>query len=249
MSISPSDFARHLAERIPPDKEAVGALDASHTDDIYLTFGCSRGDAAALNLFEKRLLSRVPSFLRRIDPAGTLFDEVRQGLRAELLVGAPGKPPRIATYQGRGSLGGWLRVAAVRMAVRLRRSERNDSPIESGEPWMAGPDPELDYIKAGYRGAFGDAFRASFASLSKEHREVLRLYLVEGLNIDEIGRRYGVHRATVARWLARARELLLTETRRVLQERIRASSSELNSLIGLLQSQLDVSIHRYLSRE
>ena len=110
----------------------------------------------------------------------------------------------------------------------------------------AAPDPEVDYLKSKYKEEFRDAFQATLVELSNDERNVLKLHYIDGLNIDEIGTAYRVHRATVARWLAHSREKILEETKKRLEQRLKLQSSEVESLIGLVRSQLDVSIHKFL---
>jgi RNA polymerase sigma-70 factor (ECF subfamily) len=51
-----------------------------------------------------------------------------------------------------------------------------------------------------------------------------------------------VHRATVARWIAAARERLLDRTIALVQGRLKISAAELESLLAGLRSGLDVSL-------
>ena len=51
-----------------------------------------------------------------------------------------------------------------------------------------------------------------------------------------------VSRATVARWLAAAREALHDETRRELLGHLRVSPSELDSIAALVRSQVELSL-------
>jgi len=69
---------------------------------------------------------------------------------------------------------------------------------------------------------------------------------LDRLTIDDLARIYGVHRATAARWVAAAHEAVLDGCKRALAERLGLSTSELDSIIALVQSQLDISVHRYL---
>jgi RNA polymerase sigma-70 factor (ECF subfamily) len=48
---------------------------------------------------------------------------------------------------------------------------------------------------------------------------------------------------TVQRWLASAEQQLLAGVRQVLRERLELRASELDSLLGLVRSQLSVSLH------
>jgi len=82
--------------------------------------------------------------------------------------------------------------------------------------------------------------------LTAEQRNLLRLHFLDGLNIEKIGAVMQVHRATVARWIAAAREEILENVRRDLNQRLRLEPSEFESLVNLVRSQLQVSILRYL---
>ena len=75
---------------------------------------------------------------------------------------------------------------------------------------------------------------------------MLRLHLLEGAGVGEIADHYGAHRTTITRRLAQSRNTLLVETRRLLVERLRLSRAELEAMVALLRSQLDLSISRVL---
>jgi RNA polymerase sigma-70 factor (ECF subfamily) len=108
-------------------------------------------------------------------------------------------------------------------------------------------DPELAYMKATYRAAFKAAFQEALESLQGRERTLLKQQIVDGLGIDELGALYDVHRATAARWVAAAREKLLVRTRRTFMLRARISSDECESIMRMVRSQLDVSLHRRLA--
>ena len=55
-----------------------------------------------------------------------------------------------------------------------------------------------------------------------------------------------MHRSTVARWRADARDKLLAGTRRFFREQVRVSAGEFDSILRLIGSQLDVSLSRLL---
>jgi RNA polymerase sigma-70 factor, ECF subfamily len=222
--------------------------DGMHAADLYLACACAQGEPRALAEFEKRYLAEVPSYLARMDVSRATVDEVQQRLREKLLIGTP---PRIADYSGRGPLGGWMRVVAIRTALDFARAEKPHAPLDEDGPLALAspaPDPELDYIKTRYRKEFKTAFQAALLQLEKRERNVLKLHFLDGLGIDEIGAFYRVHRATVARWLVRVRQILLEQTRKALAEKLRLGESELESLMNLVQSQLEVSIKRYLKK-
>ncbi len=250
VDVEPAGFARFLAARVEPEAPVVDALAALHADDLYLAYGCALGDAAALSLFDAQFLSQVRVFLGRMKPSAQLVDEVRQTLRVKLLVeGAPGAP-RIAEYSGRGALLSWLRVSAIRAAVDALRAAEPGA-VDEGEdiPDLAPAlDAELAYVQSRYRGELNDAFKAALTALSPQQRNVLRLHLVKGLTIDQIGAVLRVHRSTAARWLSDVRTAIFDGARRRVNERLRLAPGEFDSLVRMLHSQLDVSVARLLLR-
>jgi RNA polymerase sigma-70 factor (ECF subfamily) len=241
--VSADAFVDHLADRmVVAQGTPVEALGLLHVADLYLALGCALADAAALAAFDERLLPAACEGLS----AGAALEpgELRQLVRVHLLAPGPSSRPRIAAYAGTGPLKHWLRAAAHRAAIdELRRrkapaaAELDD--LHAGE---LGGDPELDYLKRHYRGDFREAFGRAFETLSTREKAVLRLHVIEGLTTERIGAIYGVTRVTVSRWLSASKAQLLDETRRALAARLSLPPAEVESLLGLLASRLDVSL-------
>ena len=53
-----------------------------------------------------------------------------------------------------------------------------------------------------------------------------------------------LHRATVARWLQKARETLLKQTRKIMMKRAGVSPTECDSILRVVQSQFDITLKR-----
>ncbi|WNG41569.1 RNA polymerase subunit sigma-70 [Archangium violaceum] len=217
-------------------------------DDLVLALACADGLARAQRELDRRASERIAQSARRVDPSAAFAEEVRQAVRERLLLGSEGGTPRILEYSGRGPLAAWVGVVAMRLALNLRRGVQ---PLSLDERLVTGlsvpsPDPELALIKSEYREAFQRAFRAALATLEDTEVNVLRLHFSKGLNIDDIGRTYGVHRATVARWIARARERLLVGIRRQLMDSLRLGPEEFESLMEMVRSQVHLSLSKGL---
>jgi RNA polymerase sigma-70 factor, ECF subfamily len=245
--VSDEAFSAHVAARLGEDAD----LETLPIADLLLACGCALGEPRALALFERHFLLPARAALSRFEAAGVV-DDALQNVRARLLVTEGGAPPRIADFAGQGSLEGWVKVAALRAAIDLTRRDRresstDDEDLAAAEAALA-PEahPELEYLKAEYREPFAAAVRAAVVALSRDERSLLRFNLVDGLNIAAIGAIYGVHRATVARWIAQARAHVLEATRTELRARLGIADDELDSLIQALASQLDVSLHGLL---
>jgi RNA polymerase sigma-70 factor (ECF subfamily) len=250
LRLDPGAFAVHVADRVRASPDVEGAIAALHAADLFLACACARGDPAALRELERTQLSRVPALIHRVDPSPAFADEVVQVLRDALLVPSAGVS-RIGEYSGRGTLAGWIRVVAVRTALRLRarRSAEGvplDPQAEGALPGVV--DPELDHLKLRYRGAYEEAVEAAIAALSDRDALLLKLHYVDGLNIDRIGALFGMHRATVARWRTAVHGRLLAAVRERLRDRIPLTGSEFESILALVRSQLVVSIRSLLTR-
>jgi RNA polymerase sigma-70 factor (ECF subfamily) len=247
IAIEASAFVRYLADRLDFHGDLEAALQAVRAKDLYLACGCADGDARAIAAFERTLLSRIPTFLARLDPSRDLADDVAQELREELLVPKNGSAG-ITVYSGRGDLGSWLRVVSIRTAQRLRRRRNQPPSLAAGraeQPWRDA-DPERDYLKLRYGAAYEEAFQAALASLSSRERLCLRLHYADGLDIGRIGRLYKIHRSTVARRLAEYRRKLRESVKERLRKRLKLTDSEYESVLSLVRSQMVVSLRSAL---
>jgi RNA polymerase sigma-70 factor (ECF subfamily) len=216
--------------------------------EVHLALGCARGDAAALGHFERRFLDAVGAAVASMRLPAATVDEVRQEVRRKLLVGEDGAPPRIVEYAGDGSLRGLVGVVAVRAALSMLRKERREVP---GDDLLdlpdADPDPRLALMKAEYRAAFRAAFEQAVGSLEPRDRNLLRLHHLDAVTLDQLAAMYGVHRATAVRWLGDVKRRLLTDTRRSLRASLGVDEAGLDSVMGLIESRLDVSVRRLLA--
>lgn len=242
-------FAAHLARHLPADSPAE-TLERLHLADLYLACACAEGLPLAHAAFEARVLPEVHVAVARLKLPPSSVDEVRQLVRQKMLVPGPDTPARLATYPGTGPLSGWVRAAALWIALDLQR-QRSHQDVSMEDSTLSllvdpGDDPELVYLKTTYRAEFNTAFTQALANLSPRERNTLRLKYLDGLSIDQLGALYGVHRATTARWVVAAQQALLDETRRLLTERLRLTGSQLDSVLRLISSQLDVSLSRLL---
>lgn len=245
-----SEYAAHLGRHLDQGADPLAALAALHAGDAYLACACARKDAAALAAFDRRFRTVVAEAVARmVDRDPDFVEDVRQALREKLFVGVRGSPPKILDYSGAGPLDAWLRSAAVRTALNLREGKTREEPMDDAladKLPESSDDPELQALKSRCRRELKGAFQAALAQLTAQEREVLRLNLVGGRSIDGIAEHFGTHRSTAARWLAQAKQRVTDLTREELAARLDWNKSELRSVARLVQSQLDLSIQRYL---
>jgi RNA polymerase sigma-70 factor (ECF subfamily) len=233
------ELVRRLAARGAP----IGRAPALHAADLYLACACEARVRGAVEAFERAYLTQLGASLARLRLPEDAVDEVRQVLREKLLVGSRGAAPKIAEYDGRGALASWVRVIALRVAIDLRRQGSRAAEQHGPRPdERAALDPETGYLKTRYRSALGEAIRDAVRALGAEERETLRLHFVDGLSLDRQAEVLGIHRATVARRLAATRRALKVDARRRLRAALGVSEAEVDSVIRLVRSQIDLSL-------
>ncbi len=233
--------------------DLAAALTTLPAGDVALAAACASQEPTAHAAFN--------SILGEVDAAGSttraskdLIDEVKQLLRVQLLVEKQDRPAGITGYKGKGPLRGWVRITATRELIRhLKKAAREvstSSDRQLEEVLGAGTDdPMLEQLKGEYRAHFATALREAIAGLDAEDRTLLRQQIVDKLSIDELGAAYGVHRATAARWLTRARGALVSATRSRLAAKLSMPVEDIDSVIRLVQSRLDASVVRYLKED
>lgn len=241
VAIAPEAFLEHVAARV----ETADELEALHASDLYLACAVCVHDRAALAYFEDHFMARVPEYVLRVRVEREVVDEVQQKLREALIMGGEGRAPKIAEYSGKGALGGWLRVTAVRATLNHVRGKA--APTEElGDAIAVGADPELAYLKEHAQALFLDAFKRVLDGLDANERTILRLHHIEGLTMDQLARLYRTPRSTIARRVADARQQILTATEALLRDERRLSPSAVASVIRQARSRLDVTITRLL---
>ena len=241
----PLDLEAHV-RRCAPAGEAAWLASAA-VEDLYLACACLAHDEAALAVLEREVIARVAQFVAHLRVASDVIDEVKQVLRERLLVAAPGREPRLAEYAARGPLGAWIRVMAVRIALDLRRA-RPSAEIEAIDVDQidAGPrrasEAEADYVKRRYGVTLQAAITRAIAELSAEQRALLKLHFVDGATFDQLAQQLGLHKVTVWRRIAAAREAVVAATFRILSAQTAIPSGELESILRTVQSQLHVTL-------
>jgi RNA polymerase sigma-70 factor (ECF subfamily) len=239
-------LAGFIGARLSGDDLAT-ALTAAPAADLAIAGACAAQESSAHAAFDA-VLTEVDAAGAATGATSDQIQEVKQLLRVQLLVPKDGKPAGIAGYRGKGPLRGWVRITATRELIRHLKKRNKEAPLEPSldEALGTASDPMLSQLKAEYRTEFATSLKEAIAALSAEDRTLLRQSIVEQLSIDAIGAAFGVHRATAARWLQRARAALVTETRNRLAKRLAMPVDQIDSVIRLVQSRLDASIVRHL---
>lgn len=249
VTLDDATFVEALAACVEPS-DPPARLAELRLDHLYLATACAQGDDKAVALFVEHFRGDVEAALARFADDRAFRSEVADEVFDKLLVATPGHPPRIAAYHGRGELGRWIRVTAVRTAVdRTRGRDRRESP--AGEQALVDglqrhEDPELRYLEDRYRTEFRAAFEHAAASLSDRDRRLLREQVVFGLGVVKIASLHDTSKSTAARWITAARARLVEAVHEYLQTELELEPDELRSLMKLAATQMDISVARIL---
>jgi RNA polymerase sigma-70 factor (ECF subfamily) len=248
IEVAATAFAGELARRLgaAATREQLARVRADH---VHLAIACAGGDAAAIRTLEADFLDEVDASARRLRARPDQADEVKGHMRRILFVSEGGRTAALREFSGRGDLRTYLRVIATRELVRMIGSRRREVGIEADsflDQLAPVSDPELGFLRETYRADVTAAMRAALVGLDESARALLRFSVVDGWTVDRIGALYGIHRATAARRVAAAREALGAAIRAELAKRLAISMAEVDSVVRLVQSRIDVSIERLL---
>jgi RNA polymerase sigma-70 factor (ECF subfamily) len=247
--VAPEALIDRIADSLIATKQALdlAALRKLRAADLYFACALAAGDPRAVALAETELLPAARQAVARIDRSPAFVDEVVQRLRDRMFVrGAV--PPAIEQYRGAGALAGWVSVTATRIALDLKRAEITIAvdPERELATLPAPDDPELAVIWRTCAAEYKAALAASFASLSRRERNLLRQRYLDELDIDALGRLYDVHPATAYRWIKQVEQRLATMTRAAVMQKLSLSESQARSMERLIVSQLQLSLARML---
>jgi RNA polymerase sigma-70 factor (ECF subfamily) len=202
-------------------------------EDLFLATSCARGDRIAWEYFADDylpLLHRMAALACRQFQEG---EDVAQEIVASLIA----DKTKIAAYDGRGSLAGWLRVAVSHAAIdRFRRKRREVSLDEPDGPSRDEPSAAPlsnqgeEALDSPWGSVLAKMLEAEIRNLPARDRLILSLYYIENVPLKIIGRQFGVHEATASRWLDKLRRGVRKSVERELRGKHGFRPGELNSL-------------------
>jgi RNA polymerase sigma-70 factor, ECF subfamily len=243
-------FVHALARALEPG-DAPSRLLELELPHLYLATACAVGDEEAIVAFTRMCRPVLAAALSRFPAEGTFREEVADSVLDRLLVGSGEKPPRIASYRGRGDLGRWVRVACVRAAMDRASGRGGREDPSSDDALLDGlqdgaDDPETRYLESRYGEHFRAAFEHAVASLTPRERRLLRERYVHRIQIVRLAKLHATSKSSAARWVDAARDRLVEAVHAYLRERLAVGPEELSSVLRLVTSRLHVSVARIL---
>ena len=174
-------------------------------EELALARACAAGNNSAWELFLTRYREKLYLSALRIAREDSAARELADSLYADLYGTTTREGQRIsklASYNGRGSLEGWLRtVLAQEYVNRYRRTKRLVSLDEESEEGVQFRAPDPEEVSSGELEVttLEVATDEALASLSVEDRVILSAYYLDERTLAEIARTLGVHESTISR--------------------------------------------------
>jgi RNA polymerase sigma-70 factor (ECF subfamily) len=187
------------------DRTALHALlNSLHVEDLALARACAAGNGEAwqemLTRYEETLsraaLGITGEESKASELTGSVYadlygTQIRDGVRVS----------KLSSYNGRGSLAGWLRTILAQQYVNQYRAGRLlvslEEKTEDGRQFAA-PEPEPVVVVDSRLDA---ATGAALDALPHEDRAMIASYFIDGLTLARVGKLLGVHESTISRRL------------------------------------------------
>lgn len=231
-----SDRIEHAPNRL------AKVLDHLCWSDIHLALGCLQRTDRAVRVFFDRFGRYLHLIAHRSAPDDATGDDIEQSMRATLFLPRKNDDPssaRLASYQGIGSLAGWLRVIAHRLVIdevrKLKNTDRDDNLDRLPSPGVS-PADSLESVEAAARVA--PLVRAALADLSPEERDLLRQRYRDGRVLREIAAELGKDIATVYRRINAVNAKLWKRIRARAELDLGLAERDLKGLLGAIAERL-----------
>jgi RNA polymerase sigma-70 factor (ECF subfamily) len=231
------------------DAQDVALLTSIRLKELVLARACAMGNELAWENFltdYREILYGAAYSITKQDAAGR---ELADSLYAELFgvsVREGQRQSKLASYTGRGSLGGWLRSVLAQRYVDEYRKTRRLVNIEDQDAEMLTATQETSSIDGDlHRKALAESIGAVLSQLVAEDRFLLHAYHLDGRNLADIGRLLGVHESTISRRLKRLGKSL----RKQILKHLQASGLNLRAAEEALTGDvrdIDVNVRRLL---
>jgi len=227
--VDEAGFTALLAEVVSraASKVAPGELDESaflaalHLEELVLARACSKGSEHAWEVFLNRYRSALYDIAYRIERQTTAARDLADSMYYDLYVSrseGDQRRSKLDYYEGRGSLGGWLRMVVGQEFINRKRGMKGKICSDSAEEDVERlEDPRLQWRLIDTR--LEDAISEELATLRPDAKFLLTGCFLEGRTMAQVGKLLGVHESTVSRQLKQVFTELRKQIRKSLREK------------------------------
>jgi RNA polymerase sigma-70 factor, ECF subfamily len=218
---------------LPDERSRLDAFARIHHEDLFLAIACSRQDRIAWEFFADDYMTLLKQFSIRACGNSSEGEDLAQEIITKMMK----ETNRLAGYNGRGSLAGWLRAAVSHAAVdRFRRARKQislEDLSDNGEPPALidpGKKDEEDVLDARWGPIISNIASNKIAELAVRDRLLLGLYYLRGISLKIIGKQFGIHEATASRRLDGIRRDIRKRVEAELRKKYGLRTGEIHSL-------------------
>jgi RNA polymerase sigma-70 factor (ECF subfamily) len=242
LSVDLTRFGEHLAERNIDVRNVSPAI----VVDLYLAFACQNGLSGAEHAFRVAFWPVVATACRPFNPSEAFSEDILQRVLETLLVAPPGRQARISQYAGRGSLAGWVRIAARRMA--LRESKKGEV-LSEDDSFVADlvADPEFEAMLATYVHRDELADIVGRAVRESPDRRLIQLVFELGFSTVKAAKALNLSQPTVSRRIKKALDSIVDVVREEVKQRFQLNDQSVDSFLALFRSQFQ--LHELLASD
>lgn len=209
------------AETPPAHQQIRQFFSELQINDLFIALACAGGSERAWWDFDAQYRPYIERVARHLASADTDAEEVIDAVYVELYgtrIVDGARQSKFATYSGRGTLKGWLRIVVWHSLVDLHRTGHDevslDEMMESvGEGYThsmlktqqkGGEDEMLETItRERYRSVTVRSLEKAFQELADFEKLLLLYYHVEGLKMREIARLVETPESPLRGWFQR----------------------------------------------
>jgi RNA polymerase sigma-70 factor (ECF subfamily) len=231
--------------------EVLELLTNLRVEELVLARCCARGNEVAWEIFLNRYREKLYNAAYSIASEDSAARDLADSLYADLYGTRTSDGRRVSkldSFNGRGSLEGWLRaVLAQEYVNRFRQQQRLVSLEERTEAGVQFRAEELDPAQA-LDSRLEEATDQALASLAAEDKFILASYYLDGRTLAWIARVLGVHESTVSRRL----EKITASTRKAILAGLvkrGMNSKEAGQAMEVEVSEFSLDVRRRLMQE
>lgn len=227
-----------------PPEERAQVIERLVLRDVHLVLGCLAGAPRALRLFMKRFRPYLKHLSLRHAPSEAIAEDVEALLLATLFTPRRADDPtsaRLYSYQGMGTLQGWLRVTARRLVIDIIRKQKpkaSEGVLDRLASPGRGAERDLIHLEAAAR--LRPVLSSCVSLLSDDERSLLSQYYRDGRVLREIGADLGIDTSSVFRRLGTARTKVWKRFRAKAREELGLDDRDLKGLLSSIADDLNL---------
>lgn len=239
---------KHLGKSPSPEL-GVRFVKALHGRDLYLATACAQSSpsrtakgatepperaAAAWKVLETTYKALIYDLVRFFYRSSFVAQDLADNILADLFLPDRSGRGRIASYDGRSSLGTWLRVVICNRSINAQRCSACAKSTDLQQDLPDGPalaNIELTVLAERYGTAMEDALSSACRELTPRERLMLLWRYQDGLQLGQIAQLLGIHQSNVTRQLERLQAKLRDEVIAVLSSKHRLSRSAIKECL------------------